>query len=235
MMNAPRYGDSRYWVSGYPRLVREWDHESNGALRPEDVPSGSARRVQWRCSAGPDHVWRASPNNRTSGTGCPFCANRRVSMTNNLAAVEPQIAAEWDPEKNGTLSPRDVVATSTRVVHWRCAVDATHEWRASVRDRTRDKTGCPYCANRRTSAGNSLAHVHPRLAAEWHPTLNAPLTPETVRGGSSARVYWRCAANPDHVWRASISNRVRRASGCPICFHRLAAAFGGASGSRTSE
>jgi hypothetical protein len=224
-MNASRFGDSRYWVSGFPKLVREWDQGANGALTPDEVPSGSGRRVQWRCSAGPDHVWRASPNNRTSGTGCPFCANRRVSVTNSLAVIEPAIAAQWHAEKNGVLTPHDVVATSTRVCHWICARDARHEWRASVRDRTRDKTACPYCANRRTSDTNSLATTHPLVAAEWDEEANAPLRATDARAGSSMRAYWRCRANPNHVWRASIANRVRRASGCPFC----------ASGSRLSE
>ena len=72
---------SRYWVLGFPDVVREWDREHDGTLTPDLVSAGSARMIGWRCDKGEDHRWRAKPNNRTRGTGCPFCANRRPSST----------------------------------------------------------------------------------------------------------------------------------------------------------
>ena len=36
------------------------------------VTSGSGRRLPWRCSEG--HEWKASPNARVNGSGCPSCA-----------------------------------------------------------------------------------------------------------------------------------------------------------------
>lgn len=206
---------SRYWVSGYPELVAQWDRVRNGEISPEAVSAGSARMIWWRCPRGADHLWKAKPNNRTSGTGCPFCANKRVSTTNNLKACFPDAARQWHPTKNGEVEPSEVVATSSRVCWWRCA--RGHEWRASVRDRSRDQTGCPYCAGRRATRGGSLADRHPEVSREWHPTRNADLTPRDVRPGSSRVVWWQCDANPAHCWRASIVNRVRRASGCPRC------------------
>jgi hypothetical protein len=211
---------SQYWLSGFPHLVEQWDAEKNGTLSPDEVTQGSGRRVWWRCSAGPDHSWRASPNNRTNGTGCPFCANRRVSVTNNLSALHPVLAREWHPTKNGVLAPADVVATATRIAHWRCTVDASHEWKASIRDRVRDLTGCPFCAHKRVCLSNSLAHDFPDVAKEWHPTRNGALTAGEVSSGSSRVVFWRCSSCADHVWRAAVVNRVSRASGCPFCAGR---------------
>ena len=50
---------------------------------------------------------------------------------------------------------------------------------------------------------NDLATVNPDLAAEWHPTKNAPLLPSQVTGGSSKKVWWlgKCG----HEWEAVIS------------------------------
>jgi Probable Zinc-ribbon domain len=210
---------SKQWVSGFPELVQEWDYDRNGVLGPADVTAGSGRRVWWVCRRGPDHHWRAKPNNRTYGAGCPFCTNRRVSVTNSLDALYPQVAAEWDPDANGRVTPSDVVATSTRVAFWRCAHHPDHAFRAVIRDRTRGLTGCPYCANERACDSNSLARVHPRLAAEWHPELNGDLTAGTVLPGSPRCVYWRCG-ECGHSWRARIANRALRASGCPECTRR---------------
>lgn len=215
---------SRYWVAGYPELVAQWHPERNGTLTPETVSAGSGRLIWWRCGAGPDHVWRAKPNNRTAGAGCPFCTNRRVSVTNSLQACSPWIAAQWHPGRNGRTTPGDVVATSSRVCWWRCPERAEHEWKASVRDRTRGQTTCPFCTHKRVAVEDSLASTHPAIAGEWDETANGELTPRDVTAGSSRIVAWRCAANADHTWRASISNRVRRASGCPHCAGRKLAA-----------
>ncbi len=35
-----------------------------------------------------------------------------------------------------------------------------------------DKTGCPFCSNRRVSQTNNLLLNNPKLASEWHPTKN---------------------------------------------------------------
>jgi len=90
-----RSGGSRYWVDGFPDLVREWDFERNVGLSPKDLSAGSGQTVWWACPVSPDHRWRANPNNRTHGSGCPFCANRRVSVTNSLAALFPILAGQW--------------------------------------------------------------------------------------------------------------------------------------------
>ena len=213
---------SKYWVAGFPELVLQWDKDRNGMLSPDGVTAGSARRVWWVCPRGPDHRWRAKPNNRTCGSGCPFCANRRVSVTNALAACFPEIAAEWDREANGRVTPDEVVATSSRVAYWRCTTDSRHVFRAEVRDRTRALSGCPFCVNHRASESNNLARVHPRVAAEWHPDLNGDLTPDQVLGGTRRQVYWRCSVCAE-TWRASVANRVLRASGCPRCARSRAA------------
>lgn len=62
---------------------------------------------------------------------------------------------------------------------------------------------------------NDLATVNPDLAAEWHPTKNAPLLPSQVTGGSSKKVWWlgKCG----HEWEAVISKRSGRGDGCPLC------------------
>ncbi len=217
-MQAPsshRPSRSGYWVDGFPHLLREWDADANGVLSPTELAAGSGLRVGWKCPHGPDHRWRAKPNNRTHGAGCPFCANKRLSVTNSLATLFPALAKEWDPERNGHVTPADVVAMSTRVVHWRCGVDARHAWRRSVRDRARDQSSCPFCSNDRVCESNSLQALAPRVAAEWHPDRNATLTADAVTPGSSRRVWWRCTLG--HEWCASVSNRVSRASGCPVC------------------
>jgi Probable Zinc-ribbon domain len=207
---------SAYWVDGFPELIGEWDRERNGDLSPADLSAGSGRRVWWTCPRGPDHRWRAKPNNRTRGTGCPFCANKRVSVTNSLAALFPDIAREWDHQRNGTLTPLGIVATATRNAWWQCHLDPLHAWRASVRDRTRDLSSCPFCSNRRVCASNSLLALHSEIAGEWHPVRNGVLAADQVTPGSARRVWWLCR-RCNRSWQASVANRVSRSSRCPAC------------------
>ena len=59
-----------------------------------------------------------------------------------------------------------------------------------------------------------LAVTHPHLVAEWHPTKNGDLTPDTVTANSDMRVWWICSHG--HEWQAVIGRR-RYGYGCPIC------------------
>ena len=233
MVSSSTFQGSRYWVSGYPHLVEQWDTERNGTLRAEAVTAGSGVMVWWRCPGGPDHRWRAKPNNRTRGAGCPYCTNRRVSVTNSLAARSPRIAAEWHPTRNGLVGPADITGTSTRVCWWQCSLRPEHQWRAAVRDRSRHQKGCPYCARRRVSDESSLARWHPQIAVEWDPMRNGDLSPRDVVPGSSRRVWWRCRHDPAHAWQAAVANRVRRSSGCPHCRRRTSSLRNASTTTRT--
>ena len=163
-----------------PAVAAQWHPTRNGSLGPEDIVAGSTRLVWWRCGRVRDHVWRQSPKARVLGRGCPFCAGKKVSITNCLAKVVPALASQWHPTKNGKLTPRDVVPGSAKKIWWRCPKDAEHVWRASPNLRTSGPggtlSGCPFCAGRRVASSNSLARVAPDIAKEWHPTKNGRLT-----------------------------------------------------------
>ena len=46
---------------------------------------------------------------------CPVCNGRvLVKGYNDLATTHPELAAEWDYDRNGELRPSDVLAGSTR-------------------------------------------------------------------------------------------------------------------------
>ena len=201
----------------HPEIAAEWHPTKNGDLTPEDIGAGSHRKVWWKCPEAPDHEYLALAYSRTgSRTGCPFCAGKKVSVTNSLAAQFPEIAAQWHPTKNGELTPEDVVAGSNKKVWWQCPEAPDHEWQVRVVRRTRRGDGCPYCSGRRASVTNSLATQFPEIAAQWHPTSNDELTPEGVAAGSHRKVWWKCPEAPDHEWQATVKDRTS-GRGCPFC------------------
>lgn len=209
---------SRRWLGGYPQLVAEWHPHKNLGRDPGEISYGSQLRGHWICAAGPDHEWSAIVASRTTGgTGCPFCAGRRASVTNSIQTLYPELAAQWHPTLNGSLTPDDVAAGSTTALWWRCPNGPDHVWRAQANSRTVNGTGCPACANHALSVTNSLAAIAPALASEWHARLNWPATPETVPAASTRKVWWKCAVDREHQWQAAPRDRAGKGRGCPFC------------------
>ncbi|MCY3410145.1 MAG: methyltransferase domain-containing protein [Candidatus Heimdallarchaeota archaeon] len=205
-------------ASLYPEIAKEWHPTKNDDLMPNKVVAGSNKPFWWKCDKGPDHEWKASPASRTKRymTGCPYCANKSLSITNSLANTYPEIAKEWHPTKNGDLTPDKVTKGSERKYWWKCDEGPDHEWKASLANRTRTGIGCPYCAGKKVAVTNSLASLYPEIAKEWHPTKNSSTTPDQIVGRSQKQYWWICSIDKNHVWKTSPSNRVK-GTGCPIC------------------
>lgn len=131
--------------SRFPVLAAQWDFEKNAGVRPSDLTAYSNRRVWWRCEKGHSYMAAVSARVRTS-SGCPYCAGRKVLPGfNDLATKKPLVAAQWDFDLNGDLTPQLVSAGSRNKVWWRCSQG--HCWRAAIYARTAAKgTECPVCA-----------------------------------------------------------------------------------------
>jgi hypothetical protein len=136
----------------FPELAEQWHPTKNGDLTPADVTCGSKKLVWWDCPEGPDHVFQSEVRSRTKstspGAGCPMCHGLKVSVTNSLVSLFPEVAAEWHRTKND-LSVKDVVARSPRRVWWKCSVKPRHHWIARIQDRTQKMSGCPECVNKK--------------------------------------------------------------------------------------
>ena len=197
-------------------LLRQWDETYNGELTPRGVSYGSKQKVWWRCDSG--HLWQAHICSRTGrGTGCPVCA-RRVPLPGqtDLATLAPELAAQWDPIRNGSLQPQQVLPGSHRLAWWCCGKG--HVWQARISSRTAG-CGCPVCAGRKIlETENDLLVNYPEVARQWHPEKNRPLQPGEVASGSRKKVWWIC--DKGHEWYAAIASRTSGGSGCPVCAGR---------------
>ncbi len=131
----------------------------------------------------------------------------------NLEQINPKLASEWHPTKNGGLEPKNFAANSSRIVWWKC--QKGHEWQASIHNRAKGK-GCPYCSGRMAIAGeNDLLSLYPKLVEEWDYELNGHTEPNKVKPGSNIRVWWICSTCK-HKWKTAINNRTA-GRGCPKC------------------
>lgn len=128
----------------HPNIALEW-HKTKNDLTPYDVTYGSDKKVWWKCPVAEDHEWFATICSRTRKTGgnCPFCKNKRPSITNSLGSLFPEIAAEFHQVKNSDLNPNEILYGTDKKYWWVCKKG--HEWQASPNNRTNQLSGCPIC------------------------------------------------------------------------------------------
>jgi len=170
---------------------------------PLTVFAFSNKKRHWRCDYG--HIWETVVSKRTTGRGCPICANRVLLVGfNDLKTKFPSIADQadgWDPSLT--------ITGSSKRKGWKCKYG--HNWEALVSNRCFSNTGCPVCNNLRVLIGfNDLKTKYPKIAQEadgWDPSGVVYGTPKMMK--------WKCSYG--HKWSATIDNRTRKDSGCPAC------------------
>jgi len=127
-------------------LQEQWHVQRNMHHGNINIKPYNNRKVWWVCDQCPEglpHVWEARVNNRTHGTGCPFCSGTAVCQHNTLARKAPEVALFWNAMKNYPLSPDQVTVSSGMRAHWK--------WRQESR---RHQAEAPYfCSGRPCLAG----------------------------------------------------------------------------------
>lgn len=145
-------------ASQYPYIAKSWDYEKNGNITPEMVVYGSGKLYWWKCDKC-GSSWKTAIRIRVRGFGCPKCAHdnlgeynsklKLIKGVNDFGTLYPEIASEWDYEKNLGLTPFDVIPGSNKRVWWKCSKG--HEWQTTVVARTARGSGCPKCCSAGTS------------------------------------------------------------------------------------
>lgn len=62
----------------------------------------------------------------------------------NLASIFPDLAKEWHPTKNGSLTAEMVAPVANKKVWW--LGSCGHEYQMEIGNRTNQNCGCPYCS-----------------------------------------------------------------------------------------
>ena len=198
----------------FPDLAKEWDNEKN-AVSADQVFPNTAKKYWWKCDKG--HSFLESPNTRVNmKTGCPICSGHRLAKgINDLKTLFPEVAAEWDVEKN-EKAPDEVTPHTHTYAWWICPKG--HSYRAQVSNRTAERgTNCPFCAGRSVLVGfNDLASQYPEIARQWHPEKNLPLMPEDVTSASNKSVWWLCPVCGNE-WKTTVAARTGPKTTCPRC------------------
>ena len=226
----------RVIVSGYndletlhPEIAAEWHYEKNGSLLPSQVGIGYNKKCWWLCKKC-GNEWNTTVATRVRGRNCPVCGRKTardnriktyIDRHGSLAERFPEIAAQWDYEKNSPFAPEMFSYGSDIKVGWICP-DCNNHWDAVISSRTINGNGCPKCGKKRCVVSaqrerirkrGSLAEMRPDIARQWDYEANAPVTPNDVTAGSKYRAGWIC--DQGHKWEAAVYSRKR--AGCPEC------------------
>lgn len=203
-----------------PNLLSEWDFNKNIDTTPQDVTSGSRKKVWWKCSEC-GHEWLTSIQTRVRGRGCPTCSRKKrvdtfqntIVQRGSLIDTNPDIIVFWDYSKNTNIHPNQITKGSSEKVWWKCP-QCRFEWQRSIKDMV-NRTNCPKCIGKQLIPGfNDLLTTNPNLAKEWHPIKNGKTQPNMVKEGSNKKAWWIC--DKGHEWEAVINSR-SQGRGCPIC------------------
>jgi len=133
------------------------------------------------------------------------------------------LLAEWDFEKNITISPEKITYGSAKKAWWICSI-CGYRWESSIYSRGANGCGCPECAriNRGLSKKKTAAKTNrfiqqfPHIAQEWHPTKNKGLCIENVSSFSNIKAWWKCA-ECGYEWETTVNHRTTEGNMCPIC------------------
>lgn len=204
-------------IAQVPELLQAWDDQ----MPPESVlviSEGYRERYHFRCSNG--HARTCEPFDILS-IECPSCLGLETKRKRNEEAeknpegfrLSPEIASQWDHERNLPLKLAAISPDSKRLVWWRDPV-CGHEFQAVVSDRDKyQRYRCPECQ----TILDSFAFSYPDLARQWDPSNG--VSPWKIRPTSSRlpeAPWWICTNNPEHRWQAPIASRIGGA-GCPEC------------------
>lgn len=119
----------------------------------DNISYQSNKRFIWKCKY--NHTWDISVQKRVAcGSNCPYCSNQRVlkgandletwCKNNNKQYLIDEFAGK--DEEHNIISINSLAKSSHKRVKWRHITNEgeTHEWYATVADRTYKNSGCQY-------------------------------------------------------------------------------------------
>ncbi|MDZ5473275.1 zinc-ribbon domain-containing protein [Bacillus sp. 31A1R] len=201
-----------------PEIAKQWCYEKNGDLTSFDVSPGQKVKVWWICANNEKHIYESSVSNRRSPEkGCPICSGKIITEENCLATDNPELAKQWNTERNGSLTPETIHAKSNKKVWWKCIEG--HEWEASVNNRNGGndviKRACKKCRKKENFAeGKSLKEYCPEVLVEWDYDKNT-VNPEDISASYWHKVWWKCKNG--HEWKHEVRHRAQGKGKCQVC------------------
>ena len=184
----------------------------------------SSKVLNWKCANGHTFQEKVSVMYRRKHK-CFYCTGRQIwTGENDLQTLYPDIAKEFDVEKNG-ISPSEISPKSTKTYWWTCGNNHT-SFLQSVEHRVTRNTKCPYCTGRKPISGeNDLEMLFPDIAKEWDMEKNEGVLPAEVSPYTYNAYWWICPKGHSYKKKVIQRTKFHKAIDCPKCIKAHSTSF----------
>ena len=187
-------------------------------LCENNIYKGALEKMTFQClNNNCGEMFKRSWNVIYNGGGCDVCSvsDSNKNFKQKFHNLKPSLIEEWNYKLNNVL-PENVNSGCGERVYWickNCGYGSNGEWFVKIVSRSKG-SGCPSCSGLVVSDRNRLSILRPKIASEWHPTLNGNLTPDDVSYGTSKKFWWICPSG--HEYYSSVNDRTSE-RGCNVC------------------
>ena len=208
------YNRAHKIVDVFPEFERYYDKEKNP--RPFfTLAPHSNNKYHWICDNGHEFEYILMYFSRAGKFFCPICENILLEKgENDLLSQDPELAAEFDIEKNG-ITPDEVMINNTNEeIWWKCTNNG-HSFQRAIIHRIKMYRDCPICTGSIIVPGvNTMDVTDPELAKEWSPENDKPASKVFKNRQFTAR--WTCpTCHGDYSY--PIADRQVGDDSCPYC------------------
>lgn len=136
----------------------------------------------------------------------------------SLLSEFPDIAAQWDYEKNG-LTPYKVSPNSGEMAYWIAPCGCSYQ--TTINAKAGKKAQDPFSTNRKVCEHNSLLALSPDVVLDFNEIKNGKSANEALNG-SNEKFWWECH-KCTYEWPARVAERTglhKNKSKCPNCSKR---------------
>ena len=189
-----------------------------------DLFVNSDKRINWKCENG--HSFKESVKTvHGRKNKCPYCVGRKVwSGENDLQTLYPELAREFDVEKNG-IKPDLISPKDTKSYWWTCANNHPSFFQR-VDYRVQRKSKCPYCTGRKVIAGETdLETLFPEIAKEWDVEKNGGIMPKEVSPNSYSSYWWTCPKGHSYKKKVIQRTKFHKTIDCTKCVKAHSTSF----------
>lgn len=128
-------------------------------------------------------------------------------MSDNLLINKyPDIAKEWNYQKNIGIDINNITYGSRLIVWWKC--EKTHEWKCEILKRTYAQRVCNKCKIITNTKYNSFGANYPNLLKFWNYNKNIDIDFNSISQYSRININWICENN--HEWKLGLNIMIKK-------------------------
>lgn len=184
----------------HEKFIEEITRLKNITLKTGEIYKNSITKLNFICDHG--HEWQARPTNILSGTGCPKCANKNVTIKDLIRKLET---------KNKTLTLVEGQEYINNYTKMKFVCSNGHVMMKEVSSAL-SGCGCAICSRKKK---NTIHNLSEQLNALTPPKWLIP-GQKYINNKTKMRVY--CEYR--HNWFATPKDLLNRQTGCPRCNNR---------------